>query len=187
MKDYPFPYFSCVEEKCSVNYPNSPIVSSQSDLPEFEAISLPPFRPEESFDSFESISHPMFQSSCFQDIVSFPSVSDGLLDPFESHEINQTDSSEGLACDDDLPFLSYLPKSSGRKEKKAPQEEVIKFVCVRSSCKRVYRKCGQLTSQRLRKFSQERYHDCFQLKGNCYYNFCVVCYQSELYLFNTRY
>lgn len=66
--------------------PNSPVFPSQRDVPsDYIDISLPVnFRPEESFDSFESINtQPLFpENTCFSDFLSAPSLNDVSSDAF---------------------------------------------------------------------------------------------------------
>lgn len=80
----------------------------------------------------------------------------------------------------DVPMIPSIPSipsnvstsaSNSKSEKKCKNNETITFYCTRTTCRRINRKCGQMTYQRLKKWCRERSNLKNTLQGNCYYDF----------------
>ena len=178
--------FGCFNpfEKCDLSSPTSPRLpfenvtadnSSTNDLLSRVSISIP-MGPEESYDFFESPSTihcnnsiPKSVSSEEPFVLSSPShLNKQSSDMFVSFESGNP--SFPFDINDNTNHINHINHINHSKGK--VMNESVKFVCVRASCRRKSRKCGQQTLQRLKNSSfQNSYSFLQMIEGNHYYKF----------------
>ena len=183
--DLPSVDFSvCSNKTKQLDYPASPSFPCQDDMfGNMGDIAFPVhFKPEEPYDFSE------FQSAqtLFCDPISLFSESppDMCTNEIPSGELATSDKNDSYfqigenhqvpVASQDIPLIPSIPSNlaSGKKsEKKCKNSETISFYCTRTTCRRINRKCGQMTYQRLKKWCQERSNIKNTLQGNCYYDF----------------
>ena len=146
------------------------------------------FRPEEPFGFSESHS----AQSLFYDSISLFSESPPDMYTSEKSSVEFTtcyrdDSNihadknqlvsvipQDISMVPSIPSIPSIPSNSvsnNKSEKKCKNNETITFYCTRTTCRRINRKCGQMTYQRLKKWCRERSNIKNALQGNCYYDF----------------
>ena len=175
--------FDCLNpfEKCDLSCPTSPRLpfenvsadnSNANELLSRVSISIP-MGPEESFDFFESPStihcnNSMSSSVSLEKpfVLSSPShlnrQSSDMFVSFESGNPNFP-----FDINDNNNHINHINHNKGKV-----MNESVKFVCMRASCRRKSRKCGQQTLQRLRNSSfQNSYSFLHMIEGNHYYKF----------------
>ena len=164
-------------EKCDLSCPTSPrdallehttvnnTHSNANELLSRLSLSIP-VSPEESYDFFESSSAAHFNNA------------------ISSEEPFAVSSPPHLNKQSSDLFVSFESEACGqRNNKRKIINESVKFVCVRASCRRKSRKCGQQALQRFRNANinagtnathapfHNNLYSLQLIEGNHYYNF----------------